>query len=158
MFSKLSELTGLGLVAWGVALLLGSAAGIIFAGVSLVFVGMMTDDDAVGLTFRRGWGWIRYYWYRQVLREDGQPIPALRHTVAEGLLPCDCGGEEDCPVCQGMGYVPDPAYQEGRSPHPKLKIDPEVQERAVVMARQRRERSKLKDRTGALTQHDPESL
>lgn len=82
MFSKTTELTGLGLITWGVALLLGFAAGIIFLGISLVFVGSMTNDDAVGLVIRRGWGSFRFRWHRRLLIEDGEqpfsPQPEIK--------------------------------------------------------------------------------
>src|SRR5690348_8634121 len=128
MFSKTLELLGLGLVAWGLALWFGAPAGIAFAGVSLLFVGGATDDAAVGMTFRRGFGWVRYAWYRQLATENGIQLPSLRQPrLPQGWVPCDCGKDEDCPVCGGMGFIPDPKFRENsRSPHPELKINPQA--------------------------------
>ena len=158
MFSKPVELAGVGVIAWGLAALLGYAAALLFVGVALVFIGAMTDDDAVGLVFRRGWGWVRYGWYRQVLRENGVAVPALtsRNTPV-GWVVCECGGgNPDCPLCFGSGYVPDPEYQANpRSPHPPIKVDPEAQAHWSRMAKARIERSKLRDRTRALSRYEP---
>ena len=74
MFSKATELTGLGLIAWGLGLLLGFPAALIFSGISLVFIGSMTKDDAVGLVIRRGWAWFKwFYWHRQILTRGDRP-------------------------------------------------------------------------------------
>lgn len=144
MYSKTLELSGLGLIAWGLAWLLSVPAGIIFAGVAIFCVGGVTDDAAVGMTFRRSVGWARYAWHRQLLREDGYELPSFRSERSPGgLVACDCGGDPDCPLCVGLGYVPDPAYRENpRSPHPPLRVDPDAEKMSATLARVRQERAK----------------
>jgi hypothetical protein len=151
VFSKALELTGLGLFAVGLSVLLGYAAGLMFGGVALVFLGSTTDDAAVGAAIRRGASLAAYAYRRQIAREGGTEPPA-RPGTSVGFVPCACGGDEECPVCEGYGYVPDPAFVENpRSPHPKLRIDPDTQEFWDRLADSRRERSKLRDRTPALS-------
>ncbi len=81
MFSKSFELSGFGLIAAGIAVLLGVGAGLIVAGGALLLVGGTTDDAAMKRSLKRGWGWVRFYWHRQILREQlegnipGRPSP-----------------------------------------------------------------------------------
>lgn len=155
MFSKALELTGLGLIAWGLAMYLTLPAGVIFAGASLVFVGSTTDDAGAAASARRGLAWARYYWHRQVLRENGIEVPHLQAVRQVPMVVCGCDGDPDCALCGGSGYVPDPDYREDKtSPHPPLRIDPQVAEDARRMARSRQARSELNDRTGALSRQE----
>lgn len=87
MYSRTIELTGLGLVAWGVASLLGVGAGLIVGGFSLLLVGGTTDDGEVRRTLRRGVAWLRFLYHRQVLRESlgerGTQQPRSPHPPIE---------------------------------------------------------------------------
>lgn len=153
MFSKLLELTGLGLIAVGLAWAISKPAGLIFAGAAIVLLGSVTDDAAVGSALRRGVAWTRYLWWRQISQESGIPVPSLRSSKA--MVPCDCGGNEDCAICGGSGLVPDPTLQVNKtSPHPPLKVDPQAEEFWSRMAVARRERAKVRDRTPALSRQD----
>ena len=157
MFSKLLEITGLGMVAWGIAIYLQPAAGIVFAGTAIVFIGSVTDDKSVGMALRRGTGWIRYAWHRQLAKESGIPVPRLRWGVPKGWIHCGCGKDEDCPVCGGTGFIPDPEFRDSpTSPHPKVHVDPQTQLMADQLARQRKERAKIHDRTQALSRYESE--
>ena len=37
--------------------------------IAIILVGSMTDDEAVWMTLRRGFGWVRYAWHRQLVKE-----------------------------------------------------------------------------------------
>jgi hypothetical protein len=69
MYSKSLELAGLALIAWGVGLLLGTAAGMICGGLSLLFIGGVTDDAAVGAIIRRAGHHVVFVVRRQQLKE-----------------------------------------------------------------------------------------
>jgi hypothetical protein len=62
-------LTGLTLIAVAFGDLLGTAAGLMAGGFCLVLIGATTDDAQVTLAVKRGWGWTRYFWHRQILKE-----------------------------------------------------------------------------------------
>ena len=90
MYSNTLELSGLALIAWGVGMLLGTAAGLICGGIALLLVGATTDDAQVTLALKRAAGWVRFRWYRRLLIEDTRkatsPHPSLRidpHAQAE---------------------------------------------------------------------------
>ncbi len=127
MFSKTIELTGLGLIAWGLAWAIAVPAGLIFGGVAIVLIGSVTDDASVGKVLRDGTARVRYSWRRQLARENGIALP--RYQSNSGLVPCGCGGQEDCPLCDGTGVVPDPTLRVNkRSPHPPLRVDPDAED------------------------------
>lgn len=154
MFSKLLEISGLGLIALGLAQAISTPAGLIFGGAAIVLIGSATDDQAVGMALRRRTAWIRYAWYREIARENGVAVPPLRERKV-ALIPCDCGADEFCPVCGGSGFVPDPNVRMSkRSPHPPIRVDPQTQEHWARAARAREERAKLHDRTPALSRPD----
>ena len=75
MFSKLLELTGIGLIAVAIAYWARWEAGILFAGVALVFIGSVTDDAAITASLKRGTAWIRYGWWKQIAKENDVPLP-----------------------------------------------------------------------------------
>lgn len=95
-------------------------AGLLFAGTAIVLIGAVTDDEAVGMALRRGTAWVRYGWWRQIAKENGNLSPD--------------------------------------SPHPPIHIDPEAQARAERMAKARQERSRLHDRTQALSRIEYDEL
>jgi hypothetical protein len=151
MFSKLLELTGLGLIAWGLAWAIAIPAGLIFGGAAIVLVGSVTDDQSVGMALRRGAAWVRYGWWKALARENGVPIPSFKDAVVR----CECGGDPDCPVCGGSGAIPDPTLQVGKgSPHPPIHVDPQTEAFWATKAKARTERSKVGDRTRALSRPD----
>jgi hypothetical protein len=90
--SILLELVGLGLVSWGVGLLLGAAAGIICAGLAILFVGSVTDDALVKIRAKRSVARVRYGWWKQVVKENerrsGSPHPPL-HVDPEAQAMAD---------------------------------------------------------------------
>ena len=118
MFSKFTELTGIGLIALAIGYWARWEAGVLFAGIAVVLIGATTDDEAVGMALRRGTAWVRYGWWKQIAKENA-------------VIP------------------PRP-----RSPQPPIKIDPQAQESADRMARARQERSKVRDRTAALSKQE----
>ena len=128
MYSNFLESIGLGLISWGIALVAGTAAGLMAAGISIIFIGATLDDSSVNLALRRGSGWIRYSWHRQMLREQGIRPPKIRATgLPVGWVPCQCGGDEECPVCDGTGVVPDPKQRTNpKSPHPPIQVEPDA--------------------------------
>lgn len=137
MFSKTLELVGLTLISVAIACWSRWEAGVLFGGLALLLIGSATDDAAVGATLRRSAAWVSYAWHRQLLRESGVPVPNLKAPrLPDEWVPCECGGNPDCPLCAGMGYVPDPQYRENpRSPHPAIKVDPEAQAFAETLAK-----------------------
>lgn len=153
MFSKLLELSGIAAITVAISSWSRWEAGLLFAGVAIFLIGGVTDDRAVGMALRRATGWIRYAWWRQIARENGVPVPDFSAT--SGWVACDCGGDEECPVCDGTGVVPDPTLEVNQnSPHPKLRVDPEAQARSERLARAAGERKKLHDRGPALARHE----
>lgn len=142
MFSKLTDLVGVGLISWGLSWWVATPAGLIFGGCAIVLIGSVTDDKAVGMALRRGTAWFRYAWWRQIARENGTPIPNLRRSLI-GYVPCSCGGSEDCPLCDGTGIVPDPTLQVSQqSPHPPLRVDPDAEEFSARLAQNHQERAR----------------
>lgn len=152
MYSKTIELTGLGVIAAAVALMLGVAAGLVVGGLALLLVGATTDDAQVGPALARGWNRARFIWFRQLVRENGLPEPELG-MLAPTEVPCECvrGGEpkEDCPVCYGAGRVPNPALRVGVGPHPPIVGDALLDKAARRLAARRRERGDGRIREGA---------
>jgi hypothetical protein len=143
MFSKLLELTGLSLIAWGLAWAISVPAGLIFGGTAIVFIGSVTDDASVGMALRRGTSWIRYAWWRQIAKESGLSVPDLNAPMA--YVACGCGGDEECPVCDGVGYVPDPAFRVNpKSPHPPLHVDADAREFYSRAAQSHQARERLR--------------
>lgn len=153
MFSKPLEVAGVALITWGFSRAVSFSAGLMFAGAAIVFFGSVTDDSSVGMAIRRRTAGIRHAWRRQVARENGVDVPGRVPTIS--VVPCGCGGDENCPVCDGLGWIPDPSVRVNRkSPHPQLKVDPQAEELATRLARARQERAKLHDRTPALSRTD----
>jgi len=157
MFSKAFELTGLAAIAVAIAFWATWEAGLLFGGLSLIFVGSTIDDTAVGAYFHGSFGRIRYSWSRQLARENGASIDNwmltewLRAKKTTQLIPCVCGGkDENCPLCDGDGLVPNPEYREQTdSPHPTIKVDLVAQQDAFRAALAKTERAKLHNRTPA---------
>ena len=143
MYSKTCELLGLSAIAVAIAFWATWEAGLLFVGFSLLFVGSTLNDSAISGSLRRGRGWIGYAWHRQLLRENGIRPPKIRATgLPGGWVPCGCGGQEDCPLCDGTGAVPDPEVRvNARSPHPPIKVNPEAETfwENVAQVRQNRE-------------------
>lgn len=155
MLSKPFELIGLGIFTYGFSKTVSFPAGLMFAGAAIVLIGSVTDDKAVGMALRRGTSWIRYAWWRQLARENGEDTPPLFRRRTQPVIPCDCGGQEDCPVCDGLGYVPDPDARVGtKSPHPPIRVNPQTEALAQRLGRAREERARLHDRTPALSRQD----
>ena len=81
MFSKFLEISGIALISIAIGNWARWEAGVLFAGIAIVFVGGVTDDAAVGVVLRRGTAWIRYGWWRQIAKENGvdptSPQPKL---------------------------------------------------------------------------------
>ena len=129
MFSKTTELAGFSVIAIAISYWYRWEAGLLFIGLALLFIGSNMDDKALGQKFRRGFAWARYFWHRQLLRESGFKFPSLRApNTPKGLVPCTCGADPGCPLCDGVGYVPDPELRPNpKSPHPPIKVDPEAE-------------------------------
>lgn len=146
MLSKPLELLGLGLMSWALAWGFSTPVGLFFGGAAIVFIGSVTDDKSVGMALRRGTAWMRYAYWRQLARENGVPLPSFRSQG--GFVPCGCGGDENCPICDGMGVVPDPTLQVNKkSPHPPLVVDRDAEEFSGSLARAHQERA---NRRGSL--------
>jgi hypothetical protein len=140
MFSRTLEVLGFGVVAWGLAWAISTPAGLIFGGAAMVLIGSVTDDASVGLALRRGTAWFRYAWRRQLARESGLFLPARRKTPEH--VPCTCGGNEECPICDGTGLVPNPTLRVNpKSPHPPLRVDADAEEFYASIVRSREARA-----------------
>jgi hypothetical protein len=113
MFSKTTEITGFAAISVSIAFWANWQAGLLFAGLALLFVGYALDDVAIGLSLNRGLGWLRYFYHRQMLKER---LAKQRHR--------------------------EPLIDTATSPHPQLIIDPETERwaREAAQARLRRER------------------
>lgn len=152
MFSKAWELTGAALIGIAIAYWFAWEAGLLFGGLFLLVTGGTLNDAALTARAQRGVAWIRYAWWRQMARENGVEVPALRLRRPKGWVACDCGGDEGCPVCGGTGSIPDPTLQINRNaPHPPSPTKDNVPGWAKNQARARGERAQVHDRTPALS-------
>ncbi len=86
MYSKLADAAGLALIAVGVGILLGFAAGLIAGGVGMIVAAGLIDDDALGSMVRRGKARVHFAYLRRVERrpvgearaESESPHPPIR--------------------------------------------------------------------------------
>ena len=85
MYSKTTELLGIVAIAIAIASWARWEAGLLFFGISLLFIGATTDDAAVSFVLRNARNAIRHAWQRQMLKEQlyaelapHSPHPPLR--------------------------------------------------------------------------------
>lgn len=85
MYSKSFELAGIVAIAIAIASWARWEAGLLFFGISLIFIGATTDDAAVSFVLRHARNTVRSAWQRQILKEQlyaelasHSPHPPLR--------------------------------------------------------------------------------
>jgi hypothetical protein len=83
LFSKFFELSGIALLAFGLAWYLGEGAGLLVSGAGLILVGITTNDEQIKSFFAYRWHMMRYHWHKQLAKESGEIIPSPHPPIKD---------------------------------------------------------------------------